>query len=348
MPQGVLNRSQSVGCAVNVQRVPLYDNLRLFAMTLVILSHAVDKYPELYRGGNNTTWGGVIMLAICVLCVIRMPIFAIISGLLFRERDNAKLLGRYLYPCVLFSILEIMSWHISCGQAPWLTFGWSMWYLWSLFWYAFITPILLRHCSLNVLFVISFVLAVAAGFTPLEYTFQLSRLVTFYPFFLVGIWLQKYQDKILDEHRYRGWWKVLLISILIATAALFYMYPHVRHYLNFAVPYYNVCSMFKRILMYSICGGASVSLIMACKNRVHWFTKYGVRTLNVYLCHMAFVIFPISFSLTQPIMNTWYGYLINLICVPLICCVFYTDVWDKLMSYVLLKRLSNGPVNKEY
>lgn len=316
-------------------------------MTIVILSHAVSNYPELYDGSSNALWEGVLMLIISVLCVIRMPIFAIVSGLLFKERDDAKLLGSYLYPCILFSILEIVSWQISCGQAPGLTFGWSMWYLWSLFWYAFITPVLLKRCSLNVLLIISFIFAIIVGFTPLGYTFQLSRLVTFYPFFLTGIWLQKYKDKILDEHRNRRWWIVSFISILIVTGVLFQIYPSFRQYLNFAAPYYNTWSMFKRILMYGICIGASVSLIMACKNRTHWFTKYGARTLYVYLCHMSLVVFPISFCLVLPIMNTWYGYLINLICVPLICCVFYTDVWDKLMSYVLLKRLSNGPVNKE-
>lgn len=333
------NANRSVGCVEHSRRVPLWDNLKLFAMTIVIISHAVDKYPELYGGCDNASWGGFIMLIVSVLCVIRMPIFAIISGLLFKERDNTKLLCSYLYPCVLFSILEIASWSICCDQAPWLTFGWSMWYLWALFWYAFITPILLKRCSLNVLLVISFVLAIAAGFVPLDYTFQLSRLVTFYPFFLVGIWMQKYKDKIWDEHRNRGWWIVLLTGILAATAVLFYIYPSIRHYLNFADPYYNVWSMFKRIIMYGLSLGALVSLIMACKNREHWFTKYGKRTINVYLCHMAFVIFPISFCLAQPIMYTWYGYVINLICVPLICCVFYTNVWDKLMSYVLLKRI---------
>ena len=100
MPQGVLNRNQGVVSAVKTQRVPLWDNLKLLAMTLVIISHAVDNYPELYGRSVNASWGGAIMLVISVLCVIRMPIFAIISGLLFRERDNAKLLGSYLYPLV--------------------------------------------------------------------------------------------------------------------------------------------------------------------------------------------------------------------------------------------------------
>ncbi len=319
------------------QRVYLLDNLKLFAMTLVIVSHAVDRYPELYGGCETLFSGGGILLIINTLCVVRMPLFTIISGFLYREKDNAKLLGNYLYPCILFSIVEIASWHIFYGGSCLLTFGWTMWFLWSLFWYLFLTPILLKKCSLKVLTGISFALALLSGFTPLEYTFQLSRLVTFYPFFLIGVWLQEYQDKILDEHRNRGRWIFLLIGILVATAILFHLHPNIRHYLDFANPYTSYVSCLKRLFMYGLCILASVVLILACNNRKYWFTKYGSLTINAYLCHMAFVIFPISFCLTLPFLHSWYGYLINVVCVPLICCFFYTDAWNKVMNFILMK-----------
>ena len=41
------------------KRVPLWDNLKLFAMTLVIVGHAVDCYPELYGGCEKLFSGGV-------------------------------------------------------------------------------------------------------------------------------------------------------------------------------------------------------------------------------------------------------------------------------------------------
>lgn len=319
------------------QRIYLLDNLKLFAMTLVIVSHAVDRYPALYGGCDTLFSGGGILLIINTLCIVRMPLLTIISGLLYKEKNNAKLVNSYLYPCLLFSVIEIISWWLFYQDVSCYTFGWTLWYIWSLFWYMFITPVLLKHISVTKLLAISLILAIFVGFTPLEYTFQLSRLVTFYPFFLIGIWLQKNQDKILDEHRDRGRWILLLTGMLVATAVLFHVYPDIRHYLDFAVPYDSVYSICKRILMYGICVSASVSLIMACQNREYWFTKYGMRTLNAYLCHMAFVIFPISFCLMMPYLHTWYGYLINLVCVPLICCVFYTDAWNKVMNVILLK-----------
>lgn len=266
-----------------------------------------------------------------------MPLLTIISGFLFREKDGKKLVKNYLYPCILFSIVEVISKYIFTDYRSYLSFGWSMWYLWVLFWYILLTPILLEKLSLKVLFLVSIILALLCGFTPFEYTFSLSRLVTFYPFFLIGVCSQKYHDKILDERRKRRWWILLLIVIFVATATLFHLHPNIRYYLDFAVPYYNVWSMCKRFLMYGICISASVSLILACRNREYWFTKYGARTLNAYLCHMAFVVFPISFCLTMPFLHTWYGYMINLVCVPLICCVFYTDAWNKVMNFILLK-----------
>ena len=267
-----------------------------------------------------------------------MPLFAVISGILFKDKDNSKLLREYLYPCIIFSIAEIVSWRIFYEGVSLYSFGWTMWYLWSLFWYMLITPVLLRKISLKGLFFISFALAIIVGFTPLSYLFQLSRLVTFYPFFLIGIWLQKHLDYILDEKRNRSMWILLTVSSFIVIAALFHVYPSIRPYVNFNMPYYTFFSMFKRIAMYGICIVPTLALIYASQNREHWYTKYGARTMNAYLCHMVFVIFPISFCFTIPIMHTWYGYVINLVCVPMICCLFYTDAWSRVMNFILLKR----------
>lgn len=283
-------------------------------------------------------WGGGILLIINTLCIVRMPLLTMISGFFYRERENAKLVKNYLYPCIIFSIIEIASGHIFYQHFGWYTFGWAMWYLWALFWYQFITPILLNKCSIKQMLIISLLLAFIAGFSPLEYTFQLSRLVTFYPFYLIGILLQRYQTAIYDSNRQHIIWFAVFISIFIFTCILFHNYPSVRHYIDYAVPYSSYTSIIKRMIMYVICISASVSLILAANNRKYWFTKYGARTLDAYLPHMSLVVFPISFCFTIPFLHTWYGYAINLIGVPLICCLFYTNTWHRIMTIILLKK----------
>lgn len=318
-------------------RIPLWDNLKLLAMTIVIISHALDGYPELYGRCESLFSGGGILLIISTLFVVRMPLLTIISGYFYKERDTVSLLKNYLYPCILFSIIEIISWQIFHAPARLYLFGWTMWYLWALFWYMLLTPIFLKKCSLKVLIVITSILAIVVGFTPLEYTFQLSRLVCFYPFYLLGIFLKEHETYIYSTNRKHTPYLIILIIALVATGVLFYFYPSMKQYTNFSYGYSNGISFLKRIVMYVICIVSSVSLILSCSNREFWFTKYGSRTMNAYLGHMAFIILPISFGLIMPYQHTWYGYLLNVIGVPLLCCILYTDFWKKIIDKIIFR-----------
>lgn len=203
----------------------------------------------------------------------------------------------YIQTCFspLFIPLHSIFWHNICRggefyepykkQIPYLNFGYAMWYLWALFVYYLITPYLLRHFQLKTILIVSFFIALIVGIIPyINMTFQFSRVICFYPFFLLGVILkEKYESYIYTFTQRKKAVFVMSICILIYVIAQT-SFPGIVFATGFTNGYgLHLSGLIFRLFTQIMCIIMSLSMILIIPNKQFWFTRYGSKTMNVYL-----------------------------------------------------------------
>ena len=79
---------------------------------------------------------------------------------------------------------------------------------------------------------------------------------------------------------------------------------------------------------------ACICVIIIIPDKEYWFTKYGSRTMNVYLLH-AIPIFTICWGCLYYYRYEWYGLLTMFVGVPLLCTLFFSSPVEKFMKKIL-------------
>lgn len=90
-------------------------------------------------------------------------------------------------------------------------------------------------------------------------------------------------------------------------------------------------------LSYALIGLFCLYLIRSVSNKRFRFTKYGARSMSVYLLHMLFV-FPISYGVFSHLPVTPLFVALNVIGVPLLCVLLFSDKTEAIMNTILSKR----------
>lgn len=320
-------------------RIYLWDNLKVLLMVMVVITHCVNVYQL-----QGERW---IQFYWILIMTFTMPLFTLISGFFYKERTIRYSIERFLYPCIIFSILNyaigIPSGAYPNGISP--KTGWAMWYLWALFVYNIITPYFLKIISEKKLLILSFGGALICGFKfiPNEYL-DSCRVVFFFPFFVLGFCLKKNNLQIGCKSGF-----VFMFFSLVAYCLLtakFYGFPYGTGFMG--THGMNLFAFGARWANYILTIVMSISLIAIMPNKKYWFTKFGTRTMNVYLLHMA-IVFPVCWYLLRPYMHYWYGYILYAVVVPsIIVVLLFSDFVDRNMQFVLSlpKRLFQGTVEK--
>ena len=307
-------------------RIYLWDNLKVLLMIMVVMTHCVNVYQL-----QGEYW---IQFYWIFIMTFTMPLFTLISGYFYKERTLRYSIERFLYPCVVFSILNylvgIPSGAYPNGISP--KSGWAMWYLWALFVYNIIMPFLLKIVNEKKLLIFSFSFALVCGFKffPNEYL-DCCRVVFFFPFFVLGNYLKKNNLQIRREMSF-----ILMLFSLVSYCLLtvkFYGFPYGAGFMR--THGVNLFAFGARWANYVLTVIMSISLIAIMPNKKYWFTKFGTRTMNVYLLHMT-IVFPVCWYLLRPYMHCWYGYVLYVAVVPAVVVILlFSDFVDKKMHAVL-------------
>lgn len=217
------------------------------------------------------------------------------------------------------------------------TTAYAMYYLLALsVWYV-VTPYILSKLKLERLLVGSVIVTLLFGVLPYTHLFNFSRIVCFYPFFIAGVWLKEhYNEQLYNINRSK---RILAIGSFSALCGIYLvanvLHPGIVYGTGFVSGFgLSISGMLIRIFTIMMCMAMCLSLIIAVPNKEYWFTKYGSRTMNVYLLHML-IVFPICWYFTAPIHDTWYGIAINAIGVPLLCTTLFSERIDNLMRSLL-------------
>lgn len=280
-------------------RNPWFDNIKGLLILLVVFGHTIEIYRDIE--GHSLT-----LYLYNFIYFFHMPLFIMVSGYFFRANKydrTIQLMIVYIIWQILNAILEPL-----INKNEWVAFNpdsrvfeifiphWSMWYLLAIICWSIVTPYFLRF---KYPLIAAMILAVWAGYTEdLTGWFSFRKLLTFYPYYLIGYYLANNNTLIVLSKKTDSWknpLKYLAFGIVLAgaygmylftkngweTAILFMRDP----YIFFEWSLYKGVSihllMYAAIIIFSI----SLMLIIPKNKPLFLLNKFGMSSLFIYLVH---------------------------------------------------------------
>lgn len=332
------------------ERVYLWDNLKFFSIICILVLHSTIPYA---MDGMALMYYGQTFINL-----YPMTMFAIISGFWFKERSIKNLAILFLWPCVLFTIINgvlgITSPHFTDYLGNFMfKAGYAMWYLLALFLFSIVLRQLNKRNNATTILIIAVAFAMTIGVLPIPNRFfDIQRISSLFPSFAFGFWLRKAVCKnsvtlpSLDGVKqwggvtisYRTLCIVILSFCILINLACYRLFPGLKGFDSFTAYYgLNIKAAGFKWFMYIIRIVACTCIILLVPNKKYWYTKYGSRTMNVYLLHML-IIFPLTWGIIYPYRNEWYGMLACFVLTPLLCTLFMSAPVDRFMKKILLTK----------
>lgn len=276
------------------QRDYFFDNAKFILITLVVIGHA---YRSLI---DDSVFAKTAYLAIYSF---HMPLFILIAGYftknIHKEGQSKKIIASILIPYLIFQVLYSVYHHL-LYQPDQFDFSilepyWIMWFLLSMFLWRLILPYFI---TLKYPIVIAFVLSILIGYLgEADRYLSLSRTIAFFPFFLLGYYLQRHHFEWLFQ-RIKRWvaWigLVALFPLMYGLAFLSPIDASWRRWMYFAIPYEDVghpewYAGLYRVGLLALALVVSVLFLVVIPRGKTFFSEWGARSIYVYLLHGFFI-----------------------------------------------------------
>jgi fucose 4-O-acetylase-like acetyltransferase len=282
-------------------RLPLWDNARYLAITLVVVGHAILRLIS----ASDTSYGVYL-----VIYAFHVPVFVLVSGYFAKASPpGAKQLKRLVTDLVLPYLIFEAIWTL----VRWAVFGtlnldlaqpsWTLWFILSLIAWRVGLPYL---AQLRYPLLISVVVSVWAGyFGAITSEFAVSRTLGLLPFFVLG-WRLRNSDL---TRRWLSWsparvacWRVgaavlfAAVAVVAFTGIDFWREIGIRRFLLFdesygAIGYNEWWAGAVRLAVIGVAVILSFAFLVLVPRRRTVFTDLGQATLYIYLLH-TFVLYP--------------------------------------------------------
>ncbi|MBC7441967.1 MAG: acyltransferase family protein [Ramlibacter sp.] len=290
---------------VQKRRVPLWDNARWIAITLVVTGHAILKLIDQSNVGYETY---------LFIYAFHVPLFVAVSGYFARSsppgtRQLHRLLTDVVFPYIIFeSIWTVIRWLLGGPFWPdFSTASWTLWFLVALLIWRLMLPflVLLRYPLL-----ISVLISLGSGYVAsIDASFSLSRALGLLPFFVFGWKLRQWQltPRWLGLRAAIVWrWRIgalTLFTVLFGVIVLnieVLRSLKVRRFLlyNEAYPVFGYDAYWAggiRLGLMLLAFALIVAFLLLVPRRTTWFTAFGSATMYIYLLH-SFLLFPLRES----------------------------------------------------
>lgn len=79
-------------------RIYKFDTLKVVMMMLVIVTHCIVPYQLAGEKWVPYLW--------IFIMTFTMPMFTMISGFLYKDKSLKKVILKFFYPCIIFSLLN--------------------------------------------------------------------------------------------------------------------------------------------------------------------------------------------------------------------------------------------------
>ncbi len=287
------------------QRVPLWDNGRFVAMTLVIMGHATLKLIS----GSDPAYAVYLFIYL-----FHIPVFVAISGYFARAdppgvRQFTRLFSDIVVPYVVFeTIWTLIHWSISGRlRLDYTTAWWTLWFLLALGLWRVALPYLV---VLRFPLAISIALSVGSGYlASIDDRLSLARAVALLPFFVLGWKIRRWQlgERWLSLPDAVVWrWRAGALAVFAAAGAVLALGIDdwrtllIRRFLLYDEQYasFGYDQWWAGALRLGFIGVGVLlcfAFLMLMPRRETWFTAFGRRTMYIYLLH-SFVLYPLRQS----------------------------------------------------
>lgn len=322
--------------SINPERVYLLDNLKGLLIFLVVFGHSLELFKDEYF---------ITQVLYAFIYLFHMPAFVFVSGYFSKNLDKARSTAfkSFLMPFILFNII----WNLIAALATWdinqfsfITPGWALWYLMSMFfWRLFLKDLV----KIKYILPISFVVGLGAGlFSEFNGILSLSRTLVFFPFFFVGY--KTTEDKLFRLKRPSRFFS-FAITLLALSFAIFICYSKVfpieflygsDAFESYTVPLW--LGVISRLLLYII--GFSFVFVLAntMPSKPTFFSKIGSNTLPIYILHTYLLCIPIAINHFMP-------YLWIKLAISLLSSITITYLLSRDKTDLYFKKYLNSIIN---
>ncbi|MEU3016401.1 acyltransferase family protein [Nocardiopsis sp. NPDC007018] len=266
------------------------DNAKFILIALVVLGHAIEPISDYRPASALYYW----------IYFFHMPAFIMISGYLSRSFDSSstrveKLVLTLAVPYLVFWTIHQSIYSVERGGLPdslsVLKPTWTLWFLVALFLWRLTVPVWQR---LRWPVAIAVVISLFATTADLGSTLSIGRVVSFLPFFVLGLSLRREHFAHLD----RLWVRIASVLVLGVTALLavpvsdrmsrdwlFWKESLTDRAIDPLMPSIGI-----RLAFMGIALVMTVAVLALTPKRRTWYTALGAYTLYVYLGHSVFLI----------------------------------------------------------
>lgn len=283
------------------RRVPLWDNARWIAITLVVIGHGI--LPLIAE--DDAAYSVYLFIY-----SFHVAVFVMVSGYFAKSgppnsRALRLVLTDIVFPYFIFeTIWTLVRWGITGWlELDYTTASWTLWFLIALAIWRIALPylVLLRSPLL-----IAIAISIGAGYTEsIDSTLALSRTFGMLPFFVFGWQLRQWQitDRWLELPSAVAWrWRagaialftmvLLVMPIAIETwrdlkLRRFMLYDESYEAIGYDEPWSGAIRLV--LLLFAMLLGVAFLILMP--RRATWFSAFGGATMYIYLLH-SFVLYP--------------------------------------------------------
>lgn len=289
-------------------RIAKWDNVKFILILSVVLGHFLARYTDDSINAKRLVF---------FIYTYHMPAFVFVSGLFAKKTVNEKRYDKIFGFLLLFLVTKYALFLVKVLRGAKLEFSYLemndvSWYAFAIFVFCLET-IFFRRFDKKWMMIIVLLNALVAGYaSDIDTYLSLSRLLTFYPFFLLGYYLEP--AKIM-EFTGKMWVKISSAIILLVTAAVCYVKIDSLYWCleilkgkhGYAtLDQYGNYGFFLRAGWYVIAMILTIALVSVIPEIHSIFTTIGSRTMQIYALHyIPMLVFFGNFNGKELIRNLW-------------------------------------------
>lgn len=268
------------------ERDYMFDTFRGLLMWSIPISH----FTRVAGGFHPDSLSGIVYITINVFV---MQAFVFLSGYFSKKPERARQTAfhTFLWPYLLCIPFFYFVRDIIWGSATLSIIipPFALWYLFALFFYRFF---LKDYIKIPYIFEISVLIYLAAGQLPfLADELALGRMVSYFPFFLLGYYCQ--EEHLRKLQSLKKWQCTVLGAVLLGVSCVLAFYGD-----QFPVGYYLLKSpasllgvtwywdILGRILIFFLACGWILLMINILPRKKNFVAYVGMNTMPVYILHL--------------------------------------------------------------